>query len=595
MPKQQTKSFRVNLFPLTAVNLEKLDEWLLAVFDVNIESYFHSKQPVLDETEQLAYEVTWRGLHLVNIFLQFANIPAFYSKSDIHLQKDERHNLSATFSVADIVLINMDAYNIAIGTAFELVQWMSVKEKNDEHIEQLYKRVEKKCRNPIKRFYSGGKSTLPILKAAFEANIPFIHLGGGVYQLGWGPHSRQISRSTTEIDSAIGARIAQDKTKSAVLLRMAGLPAPQHMVVNSLKSAYAVVSQLGWPLVVKPTNCDRGEGVTVGIKNNVQLKAAFTLANQFSKRRPVIVEKEVAGVCHRLFISDGQLLYAIQRQPLSVVADGHQTVAQLIADTEQQENRKAPWLRTYHYPNDALAVETMQAKGYSLTSIPELDELVPLRPFQSDVWGGTPKEVTDNVHPDNIKIAIKAAQDFGLFNAGIDIISSDISQPWHENGAIINEVNFSPLFGGTEISKQYVPNFLASFIDGDGRIPVEVFVGGEQALIEAKNRHKTLLSKDVMSSLTSHDLTLDRSEKERVMPFNSLKQRCLALLMDREVEALIVVVQSNECIFEGLAFDQINRLTLSGGLLTSRKNEDEVISTQAGETVNRLFEKMLIG
>ena len=594
MPQQQTKLFTVNLFPSSSVCLETVDEWLWAVFDVKVVSYFHAKPAMADKSERLAFELAWRGQQLINVFLQFANIPAFYAKNEIKIYKDKRQKIYITLSVADIELTHANAYKIAIRSAFEALRWITTKEKSSEHIQQLYNSVESNARIPLKRFFTGGKSTLPILKAAYDKNIPFIHLGSGVYQLGWGQYSRQLSRSTTEADSAIGARTAQDKAKSAVLLRMAGLPAPQHIIVNSQKSAYTAARQLDWPLVVKPTNCDRGEGVTVGINNNDRLSEAFDLARKFSKRRSIIVEREVSGVCHRLFISDGVLLYAIKRRPLSVIGDGKHTVAQLISDKDNQEKSKAPWLRSHRYPNDDLAMETMMASGFSLTSIPALDELVPLRPFQSDAWGGTPEDVSTQIHPDNIKIAVKAAKTFGLYNAGIDIITPDISQPWHKNDAIINEVNFSPLFGGTEISKRYLPNFLENFIEGDGRIPIDVFVGDQDAFEGARKRQKQLLASGVICGLTSHSLTMDLFENEMAMPYNSLKKRCLALLMDRQIAAVVVVVQTNECLYEGLAFDQINSVTKTGGQLCSWKNKHEMMSTQVYDAVNHLFENIVI-
>jgi len=596
MPQQQTKPFTIRLFPFSPDNLKNIDAWLLSVFDLKIESYSHIKSTTHDTAEKHLYELAWRGQQLTNVFLRFANIPAFYSKKAFQLHKDKSltSNLNVTFPVADIANIPANAYEIAIRSAFEILQWMTANtEINSQHTQQLYKIVDQKCRLPLKRFFTGGNSTLPILKAAYDKNIPFIHLGSGVYQLGWGRHSRQMSRSTTDSDSAIGSRTAQDKVKTALLLKMAGLPSPSHISVRSLNSAYDAAKKLGWPLVLKPTNCDRGEGVTIGITNNERLSTAFGVARQFSKRGPVIIEREVAGTCHRLFISNGRFLYATKRHPISVTGDGHHTVSQLIADSNSKEKANPPWLRSYQYPSDILAVEAMSPQGFTMSSIPKTNESVPLRPFQSDAWNAPPEDVTAAVHPDNITIAVRAANLFGLYNAGIDIISPDISQPWHKNNAIINEVNFAPLLGGTTISKSYLPNFLEQFIDGDGRIPVDVFVGGEAALNVAKQRQKDYLSQGVNSCLTSHKLTLYLSENEMVMPSNYLAQRCLALLTDKKVGALIVVVHTNECLFKSLPFDRINSLTKTHGELNSWENSEHQLATDASDTVIHHLEQMI--
>ncbi|WP_294347916.1 hypothetical protein [Prosthecochloris sp.] len=99
-------------------------------------------------------------------------------------------------------------------------------------------------------------------------------------------------------------------------------------------------------------------------------------------------------------------------------------------------------------PLDQRARDSIEAAGFSEMSVPEKGRLVPLRPIESTQWGGVDEEVTDHVHSENLVTAPDAAKLFSLDVAGIDIISADISVPWYENGAIINEVNYAPLSGG---------------------------------------------------------------------------------------------------------------------------------------------------
>jgi len=58
--------------------------------------------------------------------------------------------------------------------------------------------------------------------------------------------------------------------------------------------------------------------------------------------------------------------------------------------------------------------------------------------------GGTATDVTDEVHPSNVRLAELAAQILALDVAGIDIICRDIRRPLEEQAGAIVEVNAAP-------------------------------------------------------------------------------------------------------------------------------------------------------
>lgn len=82
-----------------------------------------------------------------------------------------------------------------------------------------------------------GQSTIALLREAHARDIPFIHLGGGVYQLGWGSKSRRSYRGAWSGDAAIGAMLARSKAGTATILRRAGQPVPVHGVARTLAQA----------------------------------------------------------------------------------------------------------------------------------------------------------------------------------------------------------------------------------------------------------------------------------------------------------------------------------------------------------------------
>ncbi|MDO8958203.1 MAG: AMP-binding protein [Rhodocyclaceae bacterium] len=581
--RQPARQTRIRLADPAAANLDAIDDWLKSCLATEIEPCgYPVGRPADIESKQMA-GLAWRVLLLYRTLLQAARVPVFDPGRVLGIAPDRGHPPAwlATVAVVQIDQISPQCHSTACTEAVRLIEWMADKSRTPENTEALFDTLQKQVLPGLLRMVTAGKSTLPVLRAAYARDIPFIHLGAGVYQLGWGRKSRRMDRSTTEMDSAIGSKLAQNKVWSANLIRMAGLPAPRQDVAATPEEALRMARRLGWPVVVKPVDRDRGEGVTVGITGPDPLLAAFKAASRLARSRRVIVEKEVAGVCHRLFIANGQLLYAVKRLPKSIHGDGRRTVAALIHAANLIEDGRPPWLRSERYPDDPSAAEAMAAAGFSPDAIPAAGERVPLRTIESTAWGGFDEDETSRVHPANLDIALRAAALFGLHVAGIDIITPDIGRPWHETGAIINEVNFAPLFGGGEISRSHIPEFLARFIDGDGRIPIEVIVGGDSALDMAQARQKELSDRQVRCVVTSHETTLSPAGEVMPFPFRSLYQRCRALLMDERVETIVLVVQTDELLQTGLPVDRIDRITTSGNTLKRTLPQSRIESLQA--------------
>jgi cyanophycin synthetase len=225
----------------------------------------------------------------------------------------------------------------------------------------------------------------------------------------------------------------------------------------------------------------------------------------------------------------------------------------LIAQAQAIENERAPWLREPPYPRDELTLQALQIQGLDWASVPAAGRRVHLRDIESTQWGGWDEEVTDQLHPDNLAIALQAAQLLGLSVAGVDVISQDITVPWHQNGAIINEVNHAPLLGGGEISRRYIPEFLYGLMQGDGRIPVEVFVGGAQAQQRALDRMAQLAQTQAGVYLTGHDNTccvhgVGQASVPVHLTCQGLTARVKALLMDRRVAVLLVVAPTRDAL-----------------------------------------------
>ena len=478
-------------------------------------------------------------LRLSQVFFTLVRLPIFkppdiqkFSKTESSLGKYQLE-----IKVPAIQFIASLVYEKTLSVALDLCSWVMQYPATASNKKFVFDTVEQKLIKPLIQFVPAGKSTIPTLRVANELGIPFLHMGLGIYQLGWGSQAVLLDRSTTLRDSAIGLRFTKSKVSTASVLNMAGLPAPEHISVRSVEEAYKAAEQIGFPVVVKPLDQERGEGVTVDILDNETLKTAFISACACTPSRQVIVERQVAGICHRIFILGKQLLYAVKRMPMSVQGDGIKTIQQLVEDHASAQILIAPWLRGDMPLLDDLALLTLAKANFTGSSVPPKGTWANLRPIESTQWGGVDEDVTTHVHPENISAALTAAELFGLFTAGVDMISADISKPWHKNGAIINEVNFAPLLGGAEISRSYLAAFFAQIMKGDGTIPIEYV----DHLETAKEKQESFRIKNLRCFITTPDLTIDATGNLIALPFHGLKQRCMALIYRSEVDAIVLV------------------------------------------------------
>ena len=574
---QLTKRANIRFVPPPHADLARLDGWLqdalgLALADVDASPWPARGAADSPPVAPQALAEAWlrRALLLARWLWQAARIPVFDAPRLLRCQRDsETGPWHAHVVLAHVEEMPEQAYGLGIDAALALNSWAMTRAADTATLQDFYRHAEEAALQRLRPMLRVGSSTLPVLRAAHRLSIPFLHLGCGVFQLGWGHRAQRIERSVVALDSFMGARLSRDKAAAAALLRRAGLPAPVHHNTRSVDEALAAARRLGWPVVVKPVDGERGEGVSVDVADERSLRAAFAAALARSAHKVVLVERLVPGVCHRVFMAQGQLLYAVKRMPMSVQGDGVRTVAQLVDAEVAQQQRLPPWTRSGIAPLDDAARSTLAAAGLDAGSVPGAGRWVALRRIESTADGGVDEEVTQQIHPENLRVALACAELFGLGMAGIDIISSDIAQPWFDNGAIVNEVNFAPLLGGAPISRSHLPTFLRRFIGGTGMIPVEVFVGGEAAWAAATRRWSDLCGQGVKACLSNAHQTLAPSGDPWRLQLAGLHARVRALIVSAQVQVLVLVVQDDEFLHTGLPLEAVSTVTVVDNALTA--------------------------
>ena len=396
---------------------------------------------------------------------------------------------------------------------------------------------------------------------AFRHRVPFRHLGRGMMRLGTGARSQLLYRSAVEGDSSIGSLICGQKQISASILADAGFPAAEHIAVTTAQEAVEAARKLGWPVVVKPEDRERSEGVTTNIRTEPALLFAFEQARKHSEN--VLVERHVLGFVHRIMVAGGQAIYAVKRLPKGVEGDGRRTVQELVDEANGQQSRRPPWKRLTPFPLDDLARACLSELGLTPQSVPDRGQWAALRPIASTADGGDVVNLTEEAHPDNIRLALDVARLLGLNAAGVDMMSTDLTRPWHENGAIVNEVNYNPAFT-TSKREAHAARLIPALMESDGRIPVHMVTGAGNLLDTAQELKKRLKKKGRKCHLVSSRWAEDAQGRPVPLAKASLFDRSLALLLRPTVHELIVVATPEEVFAKGLAADRLESVWIAG-------------------------------
>ncbi|ABY93657.1 MAG: cyanophycin synthetase [Thermoanaerobacter sp.] len=306
----------------------------------------------------------------------------------------------------------------------------------------LEERLEK-IRNIIAEIELG-PSTMAIKNEALKARIPVTRVGNGsILRLGYGKYQKMIEGTISQNTSCIAVDIASDKILTKQILKDHGFPVPEGDVAYNEEEAIAIAEEIGYPVAIKPYNGNQGKGVHLNITNREEVSIAYRNAKSYSDL--VIVEKHIQGKHYRVLVVGEKVVAVAEKIPAHVIGDGIHTIEELV----EMENKNPLRGKGHEKPLTKLTIDTiskmtLKKQGFDLENIPKKGEKVFLRESANLSTGGIAIDKTDDIHPYNIEIAVRAAKAIGLDIAGIDITMEDIKKPLiKENGAII-EINASP-------------------------------------------------------------------------------------------------------------------------------------------------------
>ena len=150
--------------------------------------------------------------------------------------------------------------------------------------------------------------------------------------------------------------------------------------MNAL-DAVSIANQIGYPVVVKPVDGNRGRGVAIGLTQDHEVATAFEAAATFSASRTVLVEKLAPGNQHRVLVVDGKISSAYRRQTAAVTGTGVHTIHQLLELSTAVRTREGERIRQRRaIAIDREALRILGLQGFSLTRFPTLGQMVLVKP-----------------------------------------------------------------------------------------------------------------------------------------------------------------------------------------------------------------------
>ncbi|MBL8400715.1 Cyanophycin synthase [Candidatus Accumulibacter phosphatis] len=408
-----------------------------------------------------------------------------------------------------------------------------------------------------------GPSTGCIVEAATakDRRIPAIRLlaTGNLVQLGYGARSRRIWTAETDRTSAIAEGISRDKDLTKTLIKSCGVPVPEGRLVDSPEDACEAAAEIGFPVVVKPSDGNHARGVFTNLMAREEVEAAYAAA--VVEGSGVIVERYVRGSEHRLLIVGGKLAAAARGEAAKVIGDGRSTINELIDSQINSDPRRGAAeefvLDIIDLADNPVARLEVSRQGFTPNAIPPAGrEVLIVRS------GNHTDDVTDLVHPETAATASLAARIVGLDIAGVDLVCEDIARPLDEQRGAIVEVNagpgllmhLKPAIGqprpvGRAIVDELFPN------GEDGRIPVVGITGSFGKTTVARLIARLLCLSGKQTGMACSDgLFIDRRciDQGDSATWGSAHR----ILMNRSVEAAVFENGSDSILGEGLAYDR---------------------------------------
>lgn len=234
-----------------------------------------------------------------------------------------------------------------------------------------------------------------------------------------------------------------------------GLPVANGGVAFTKKKALEIFNGLQKPkkpVITKPNLGSRSRHTMIHINTPEDLMVGFKKAKKLSPL--VVIEEELRGYLFRGTLIGGKLVGVVKRDQPEVIGDGTHTLQELLEEENKRPERKGPIFHKIIVDKET-EVE-LKRENITMGDTPQIGRVVTFSQKTSRNCGGTTTEVTDIVHPENVKMLEHVGEFLKDPLVGVDFIMEDITKSWRgeQHSGIIEcnslpfiDLHHYPLFG----------------------------------------------------------------------------------------------------------------------------------------------------
>jgi cyanophycin synthetase len=251
------------------------------------------------------------------------------------------------------------------------------------------------------------------------------------------------------LNSSLWLKIANNKELTYRIAEKNNIRVPRSKYINreELDSVNLGSLDIQYPVITKPIDGGRGDGVALNLHNSKELKKWLDYSFQDPHVTRVVIQEQIQWEDHRIIVLNGKVIAVSKRIPPYIVWDGESTVIKLI-ERENWNSKRWNWTNYDSMMSkikiDTEAIEYIKEQWYGLEDIlPENKKIYVRQNANLSSWG-LAIDMTSVIHEEIQAEAAKIATLCWLNFCWVDYFCEDISlgiEQW--KGAII-ELNATP-------------------------------------------------------------------------------------------------------------------------------------------------------